>query len=424
MAIHVVKPNDNLWKISQIYNVPVSQLQEVNGLQTPSMLVPGLALYIPKNEKVYRHYRIIQGDTLAKIAARFNTKINDIMLENPSVNPARLKIGDNIVIPSPLKMSLQTLGFIIPYSPKVFLSILEQLAKYLTFIAIASYSFTEEGFVYIKLADDEIVSRSNQLGILPLLMIRNLLNDEFSPDLIGTVLGNPIKRQNLIRSILNYITQKRYGGVSIDFEFIPPPRRLDFIRFLSELKTALGGLILHVNVHAKSEDLPANRIVGAYDYRAIGEVADIVAIMTIDYGYPTGPPNPVSPIWWMEQVISYASRLIPPKKIQAALPLYGYNWRISNLFTKALSCLDAQKQAIAARTTINYDSNSASPWYRNWMGREEHIVWFEDIRSFSEKYHLADRYQLLGTTFWQLSLPFPQNWHFIDRNVAVQKYFY
>ncbi len=55
---------------------------------------------------------------------------------------------------------------------------------------------------------------------------------------------------------------------------------------------------------------------------------------------------------------------------------------------------------------------------------EEHIVWFEDIRSFSEKYHLIDRYQLLGTTFWQLSLPFPQNWHFIDRNVAIQKYIY
>ncbi len=356
MAIHVVQPNDNLWKISQIYNVAVSQIQEVNGLQTPSKLVPGLALYIPKNERVYRHYRIRQGDTLAQIAARFNTNVNDIMSENPSINPARLKIGDSIVIPSPLKISLQTLGFIIPYSPKEFLLTLEQLSKYLTFIAIASYSFTEEGFVYLKLADDKIVTRSNQLGVLPLLMIRNLMNDEFSPQLIGTVLENPLRRGNLIRSILYYINQKGYGGVSIDFEFIPPPRRLDFIRFLSELKTALGGLILHVNVHAKTEDLPTNRIVGAYDYRAIGEVADIVAIMTIDYGYPTGPPNPVSPIWWMEQVISYASRLITPKKIQAALPLYGYDWRISNLLTKALSSLNAQNQAIAAGATVNYDS--------------------------------------------------------------------
>jgi spore germination protein len=59
-------------------------------------------------------------------------------------------------------------------------------------------------------------------------------------------------------------------------------------------------LILHVNVHAKTEDIPTNLIIGAYDYLAIGAVADIVGVMTIDYGYPTGPPNPVATIWWVE----------------------------------------------------------------------------------------------------------------------------
>ena len=47
---------------------------------------------------------------------------------------------------------------------------------------------------------------------------------------------------------------------------------------------------------------------------------------------------------------------------------------------------------------------SQSPWYQYWEGEDQHIVWFEDIRSYSEKYKLMDQYQLLGTTFWQLSL--------------------
>ena len=93
----------------------------------------------------------------------------------------------------------------------------------------------------------------------------------------------------------------------------------EFTLFLRDLKAELGNLLLHVSIHAKSEDLPTNRIVGAYDYRAIGNAADLVAVMTIDYGYPTGPPDPIAPIWWMEEVLRYATTLINPRKLQISL---------------------------------------------------------------------------------------------------------
>ena len=48
---------------------------------------------------------------------------------------------------------------------------------------------------------------------------------------------------------------------------IPPARRLDYVTFLTELKSELNGLVLHVNVHAKTEDSFMNRIVGGHDYR-------------------------------------------------------------------------------------------------------------------------------------------------------------
>ncbi|WP_419394062.1 glycosyl hydrolase family 18 protein [Cytobacillus praedii] len=419
MAVHVVKTGDTIWSIAQSYQVPISSIFEANQLNQTGTIIPGLALYIPNNSLPVRSQIVTQGDTISQLAAKFQTTINLILMANPGINPYQLRIGQKLNIPSPLKLVMETLGFIVPYSPKSFLPVLNQIANNLTYLSIVSYSLTDEGFAYILLDDSELITESKRLNVIPLLMIRNFVNDEFSPELIGRVLENPRYRQNLINSLMSFILQKGYGGVSIDFEFIPPPRRLDFNLFLIELKGALGSLILHVNVHAKTEDIPTNRIIGAYDYEAIGRAADIVAVMTIDYGYPTGPPNPVSPLWWMEQVIRYATALINPQKLQMALPLYGYDWRLSDNKTSAHSLLGAQNLSISTGAVIYYNPQAATPSFTYWTGAEEHIVWFDDIRSFQEKYKLIDQYGLLGTTYWQLSLEFPQNWFFMDQNYIV-----
>ncbi|MFZ7946803.1 glycosyl hydrolase family 18 protein [Neobacillus sp. 19] len=279
----------------------------------------------------------------------------------------------------------------------------------------------EEGYAYNETEDADIIARCMELNITPLLMIRNFTGSNFSAELAGKVLQNPAFRGNLVASIVNLTIQRGFGGVSIDFEFIPPARRIDFITFLGDLKNALGGLILHVNVHAKTADIPTNRIIGAYDYAAIGNVSDLVAVMTIDYGYPGGPPDPVAPVSWMEQVIQYSITQINPRKLQIAMPLYGYDKVVHTNKTHAQSVLGAQNQAISTGSPIEFNQTAKSPWYRYWHGVEEHVVWFEDIRSYIEKYRLIDIYQLSGTTFWQISLPAPQNWAYLSKNINVLK---
>ncbi|MEH6995534.1 glycosyl hydrolase family 18 protein [Neobacillus drentensis] len=308
-----------------------------------------------------------------------------------------------------------------PSGGSAVLSILDTLAGQLTYLAVVAYSFTAEGYAYNEIEDSAIVARCKQLNIIPLLMIRNFTGVDFSAELAGHVLSNPAYRRNLVQSIVNLIRQRGFGGVSIDFEFIPPPQRNDFNVFLRDLKNALGELILHVNVHAKTADIPTNRIIGAYDYTTIGSIADIVAVMTIDYGYPGGPPDPIAPIWWMEQVVQYSITQINPRKLQIAMPLYGYDKVVGTNVTHAMSVAAAQNQAISTGSPIEFDKYSMSPWYRHWSAGAEQVVWFEDIRSFIEKYRLIDVYQLSGTTFWQISLAAPQNWAYLSKNIAVLK---
>ena len=419
MTVHVVGTNENLWSISQRYHVSIQSIVSVNGLPSTAEIVPGLALYIPGNALPVRAYQIKAGDFLWEVAQRFNSNVSLIRTANPGIDINQLKIGQVINIPSPIKLAFRTIGFFVP--PATSLSILDTLSHQLTYVAIVNYGITNEGYAFAQTDDSAIITKCKLLNMTPLLMIRNYTTSGFSAELAGGVLGNPIYRQNLVASIVQLTTSRGFGGVSLDLEFIPPARRNDFTLFLQALKQQLGNLILNVNVHAKTADLPTNRIVGAYDYTAIGNTVDLMAVMTMDYGYPGGPPDPISPYGWVEQVIKYALTQVSPQKLFMALPLYGYDKVTTTHATQGLSVLNAQNKAISVGESIQFDQKAKSPWFRYWSGAEEHVVWFEDIRSYLEKYKLLDIYGLAGTTFWHISLPAPQNWAFLNKDLTIIK---
>ncbi|TKH08021.1 LysM peptidoglycan-binding domain-containing protein [Peribacillus simplex] len=420
MTIIIVKKGDSLWEIARKNKIEPTRLIEVNGLESTA-LVPGLALYIPEEKAVNRRYLIKSQDTLTRIGSRFGTSAAAIMEANPGIVANSLKVGTEILIPSLYKNQLITLGFAFPTSNGAVFETLEENGDKLSYLAIVAYSFTREGNAYVDGDDLPLIAKCEQTGVKPLMMIRNFQDGDFDADLAGDVLASTVYRANLINSMLNFVREKGYGGVSMDIEFIPPARRSDYVLFLKELKEGLNELILHVNVHAKTADNPENRIVGGHDYRGIGEAADLVAVMTIDYGYPTGPPEPISPLWWMGEVLRYALTNIPEYKLQSAFPMYGYDWVVPSHETKALSAQNAQNLAIATGAEITFDTSAASPNYAYQRENSNHVVWFEDIRSISAKYEMIDAYELIGATYWQIGLEFPQNWEFIDKNIWIIK---
>lgn len=417
--IYVVKTGDSLWKISEKVGMPIDTIQKVNGLENVDQLVPGLALYIPHDTLNDRTYIIQAGDQLWALAQRYRSSVDQILEANPGLSPSQLTIGQKVTIPSPQPLTIKTLGFIVPYSIEEFLPMLREIAPHLTYLAVVAYTFTERGYAYKQVDDRQFVEETQKLGLQPLLCVRNFLEGDFSAELVGGVFADETYRSNLVDSLVRFVDEEGYAGVSIDFEFVPPPQRGDFETFLQSLKDALGERILHVNVHAKTADAPENPIIGAYDYEVIGEIADIVAVMTIDYGYPTGPPKPVAPIWWMEEVVAFALQKIPAEKMQVSFPLYGYDKAIPSFETKALSALEAQNQAIKRYLPIQYQQEAQSPYYRYVDQNTQREVWFEDIRSFQAKYALLDANNLLGTTFWQVRFRFPQNWAYMEQHIKV-----
>lgn len=95
---HKVKPGDTMWDLSRHYKVNVRSLAKWNGMAPTDMLHPGKSLVIWVNKvsdsqrksAVMRSltYTVRSGDSLARIASKFNVKIGDIQRWN-QINPKK-----------------------------------------------------------------------------------------------------------------------------------------------------------------------------------------------------------------------------------------------------------------------------------------------------------------------------------------------
>ena len=59
------------------------------------------------------------------------------------------------------------------------------------------------------------------------------------------------------------------------------------------------------------------------DYAGLGRAADLIFLMTYEWGYTAGPPMAVSPLPNVRTVLDYAVTEIPPEKIFLGLSNYG-----------------------------------------------------------------------------------------------------
>ena len=81
----IAKSGDTLLKISKQYGVPLKELMYKNNLNDATRIIEGKAIVIPlKNrDKDYKAdnpiYKVVEGDTLYKIARNYNLNLQDII---------------------------------------------------------------------------------------------------------------------------------------------------------------------------------------------------------------------------------------------------------------------------------------------------------------------------------------------------------
>lgn len=427
MQIHVVQPGQSIFQIAQLYNSTVSAIVGANEVPNPNQLVVGQTLVIPI---VGSYYWVQPGDNLYSIGQRFGISYQELARINGIPVNQPLQVGLRLYIPPRPRRRAEINAYVEPIGDTVTPALEEaarKAAPFLTYLAPFSFQVNRDGTLKAPpLNNFPAIARAN--GAALMMVVTNLEEGQFSAELGRIILTDEAVQNRLLDNIIASARQYNFGDIHFDMEFLPTDLRENYNNFLRKAKARLSaeGLLMSTALAPKTSATQVGEWYEAHDYRAHGEIADFVVLMTYEWGYSGGPPMAVSPIGPVRQVIEYALTEMPANKIMMGQNLYGYDWTLPYVpggpYARAVSPQQAIQIAAEHNVPIRYDYTAQAPYfnYTDDQGRQ-HIVWFEDARSIQAKFNLVKELGLRGVSYWKLGLPFPQNWLLIEENFDVVK---
>ena len=100
----VAKQGDTLLKLSKQYGISLKELMHKNHFNDANKILAGEIIIIPKNKNETKGesliYKVIEGDTLYKIAREYNVNVKDIISINNIDKVSILKPNQTILIPN------------------------------------------------------------------------------------------------------------------------------------------------------------------------------------------------------------------------------------------------------------------------------------------------------------------------------------
>jgi len=253
-----------------------------------------------------------------------------------------------------------------------------------------------------KLADQ---LRAAGVKVLPRVSNTNANGDWFE-DRIGEFLRDAGAADAFRDRLLATLAENNADGVNIDIESLRPQDERAYVDWLVRLSDALRarGYLVTVDVPMNDE---------AYDYEAIGRIADAVVLMAYDEHWSTSEAGPIASRPWYEDGLDQAAKRINPDKLIAGIGAYAYDWKEGAApaealeFDEALALADSHNARIEAG---GEDVNSHFHYVDD--ARRGHDVWMLDAFSAWNEYAYARHAGVRGAALWRTGPEDPQLWSF------------
>lgn len=394
-------------------------------------------------------YKVQKGDSLSKIAAKFNINQINILSDNDLKAPYTLMVGQSLIIDT------NKIEYIVKKNQDAFdianelgisvdqikkgnnISNLQEGQKLNIDLSITKYPSYVNGYSYQNLSKEVLNKYSNSLSTIspfsyrvkedgsleefnisqtildteiPKVMVIANIKEKggFSPNIAHEILSDKRKKSLLINNCVETMKKKNFQVLNIDFEYVNPEDKDLFTDFIVDMKAKLNesNRILSVALAPKTSSFQKGQLYEAHDYQKIGNVADYIILMTYEWGYTYGEPMAVSPLPQVKKVITYAKSVIQKEKILMGIPNYGYDWTLpykKGRAAKSLSINEALDLAISEKVEIKHSKSSLTPYFNYVKDGSEHVVHFDDACSYKEKILLAIKEGIGGISIWTIT---------------------
>jgi spore germination protein YaaH len=275
---------------------------------------------------------------------------------------------------------------------------------------------------YSGARDGTLVQQAHAQGTLVIPLINNYYDGvgvDAAP--VGAVIHDPARRAAHVAVLVDEVLTHGYDGVDIDYESLNGvDDRDDFSLFIEELAAALHarGKLLAVTVHPKTYEPGSWSGPRAQDWKRIGAAADRFRVMTYAYSGCSSGPGPIAPLWWMEDVVRFATSTVPSNRVYAGIHFYGHDWGAGTC--TSVTWETAQQRFDAHGTVRHWQGKSgwrrevAEPWFAyNDVAGQRHTVWYADGGSVRQRLDLVEKYGLGGIALWRLGGEDPAAWEAI-----------
>lgn len=298
------------------------------------------------------------------------------------------------------------------------LSVLRERGDRMTAIAPAWFWVEIDGRVLGDI-DAAAVHTARSQGVRMLALVSNLRYDTAtSKEQVRAILNDPGLARTVIRNIIFVVERFGFEGINLDFEYVAPADRDKFTLFASLLGEQLRARQrwFTMSVPAKTDDKDfAYSFNGGFDYRALGRIADHLMLMAYDRHYAGGPPGPVAPLDWVQQVLTYARSRVHPAKLVLGMNAYGYDWHTPGSRARAVVMRNVSAWAAARGAQLFWDPVAKVPFarYADASGVERQ-AWLEDAKSIATKMDLVRYHGIAGLAWWRMGYEDDSFWQVLE----------
>lgn len=290
--------------------------------------------------------------------------------------------------------------------------------KTIDILAPQTYSAGATGALFGSVQPEVLeLAKKNKIKVMPLVV-----NVGFDQEVANKFLSDTSAQDVLIITLIQEAKKYGYYGWQFDFEQMGSEYRDKYSALLARATKPFkdNNLILSVAVIAQyTEDPDAytkdlwKRVIGVYDYEALGKATDIVSIMSYDDPHSEGP---VAGLPFQKKVLDFTLTKIPKEKISLGVPFYWWKWDDGRGKIVDIGGYQRVKELFEEGKYLSYGFSSVEkvPWVKYERGGKPYTLWYENVASFKEKLALARQYGVQGFSAWVLGLEDPRIYSVLD----------